>query len=88
MSDAKELHTNVEYRDGEPKVIKVQTARWENDYRYDPVYEFRMDGSTAVLTVIETDNDTYNVVAGKETREVAEETVENLPFVQGVVMVQ
>ena len=47
-----------------------------------------MEGSAAVLTRIEPDGDYYMVGKNEGTREVAEATVENLPFVQGVVMVE
>ena len=88
MSEPEEMHTNVRYRDGEPEQIDVKTQRWEKDYQYQTTYRFRMEGSTAVLTRIEPDGDYYMVGKNEGTREVAEATVANLPFVQGVVMIE
>jgi hypothetical protein len=47
-----------------------------------------MEGSTAVLSRIEPDGEYYMVGKNEGTREVAEETVGELPFVQGVVMIE
>ena len=88
MSETAEMHTNVRYRNGEPDQIDVKTQRWERDYQYQTTYRFRMEGSTAVLSRIEPDGDYYMVGKNKGTRVVAEETVGNLPFVQGVVMIE
>jgi len=88
MSDTDVTATTVEYRNNEPESIEVKTARWSSDFRYTQRYKFQMEGSTAVLVVLEGDGDQYNVRANAETRELAKETVGNLPFVQGVVMVE
>ena len=88
MSEPSEVRTNVRYHDGEPDQIDVVTQRWESDYSYNITYRFRMEGSTAVLSRIEPDGEYYMVTKNEGTREVAEATVANLPFVQGVVMIE
>ena len=88
MSDPDVINVTVEYRDAEPQSVEVKTARWSSDFRYCQRHKFKMEGSTAELVVLEGDGEQYNVRANTETRTLAKETVENLPFVQGVVMIE
>ena len=87
MTNAKTTNVEVTYREAEPRKMEVKTRWRDGDYTYYTTYKFRMTGSTAELTAIVPDGDQYNVPSNADTREVAAETVENLPFVQGVVMV-
>lgn len=86
MSDVRVGNVEVTYRDNEPHRLTVPTSRWSGDFRYEQEYTFKMDGSSAVLVSLEGDKGAYPVRANEETRELAKETVEELPFVQGVVM--
>ena len=88
MTDAETMNVEVTYRDAEPKEIAVEVNRWQNNFSYNTTYKFRMVGSTAELTSITPDGDSYPVKSNECTREAAAETVENLPFVQGVVMIE
>jgi len=88
MKEAETGHVEVTYRDAEPATIAVEVTRWESNYGYNTTYKFEMVGSTANLTAIVPDGDQYNVLSNAETRKAAKETVENLPFVQGVVMIE
>ena len=76
----------VQYHDNKPTELTARTRRYSREFQYDQEYRFKMDGSTAVLVSIEGDSERYNVPANSETRALAAETVEDLPFVQGVVM--
>ena len=88
MTNAKTTNVEVTYREAEPRKMEVKTRWRDGDYTYYTTYKFRMTGSTAELTAIVPDGDQYNVLSNADTREVAAETVENLPFVQGVVMIE
>ena len=88
MSEPTEAKTNVEYRGGEPRKIDVTTQRWESDYQYRITDRFKMEGATAVLSRIEPDGKYYMVGKNEGTRAVAEQTAGELPFVQGVVMIE
>jgi len=80
--------TNVEvtYNNSEPEYITVDTRRHNGEFAYNQTYGFKMDGGTAVLVSLSGDNDSYPVKANEGTRKEAALTVENLPFVQAVVM--
>ena len=78
----------VQYRNGEPKSIEVNTQRSDREFTYNQRYKFKMEGSTAELVLLEGDGETYSVRSNEGTRAIAKETVANLPFVQGVVMVE
>ena len=88
MTNAKTTNVEVTYREAEPRKMEVKTRWRDGDYTYYTTYKFRMTGSTAELTAIVPDGDQYNVLSNAETREAAAETVANLPFVQGVVMIE
>ena len=88
MTDAETTNVEVTYRDAKPQKIAVEVNRWESNYSYNTVYGFKMVGSTAELTSIKPDGDSYPVKSNECTRDVARESVENLPFVQSVVMVE
>jgi len=88
MKEAETGHVEVTYRDAEPATIAVEVTRWESNYGYNTTYKFEMVGSTAELTSIKSDDDSYPVKANECTRDAARESVSNLPFVQGVVMIE
>ena len=88
MTDAETTNVEVQYREAEPQKMEVKTRRREGDFTYYTTYKFNMTGSTANFTAIVPDGDQYNVLSNAETRKAAKETVENLPFVQGVVMIE
>jgi len=77
---------DVQYKDGEPKRITVETVRWEGDNRYTVEHRFNMEGSTAVLTMFVTGTQGYNWSANEDTRKAATEAVKELPIVQAVAM--
>jgi hypothetical protein len=88
MTDAETTNVEVTYREAEPQKMEVETRRREGDFAYYTTYKFNMTGSIAELTAIVPDGEQYNVLSNAETRAAAKETVENLPFVQGVVMIE
>ena len=88
MTNAKTTNVEVTYREAEPRKMEVKTRWRDGNLTHHTTYKFQMTGSTAELTAIVPDGNQYNVPSNAETREVAAETVENLPFVQGVVMIE
>lgn len=80
--------TNVEvtFKNSEPEYIDVKTARHNGNFRYVQTHGFKMEGGTAVLVSLSGDGDDYPVQANEGTRSEAKATVEDLPFVQAVVM--
>jgi hypothetical protein len=88
MTDAETTNVEVQYREAEPQRIQVETRRRGGEFTYYTTYTFRMEGTTAELVGIEPDGDSYSVKDNVCTRDAAKETVENLPFVQGVVMIE
>jgi hypothetical protein len=89
MTDAETTNVEVQYREAEPQRIQVETQRSSGGFPYFTTYTFEMVGSTAELTSIELkDGDSYPVKANEGTRDAARESVANLPFVQGVVMIE
>jgi ribosomal protein L25 (general stress protein Ctc) len=88
MTDAETTNVEVTYREAEPQKIAVEVNRWQSNFSYNTTYTFEMVGSTAELTSIKSDGDSYPVKANECTRDAARETVEKLPFVQGVVMIE
>jgi hypothetical protein len=87
MTDAETTNVEVTYREAEPQRIQVKTRRRGGEFTYYTTYTFTMEGTTAVLVGIEPDGDSYSVQANAGTRDAARESVQNLPFVQGVVMI-
>jgi ribosomal protein L25 (general stress protein Ctc) len=87
MTDAETTNVEVTYREAEPQKIAVETVR-DKEFSYRVVYVFEMVGSTAELMTIKSDGDSYPVKANECTRDAARESVSNLPFVQGVVMIE
>jgi len=88
MTEADTTNVKVQYREAEPQRIAVEVTRWESNYGYNTTYKVEMVGSTAELTSIKSDGDSYPVKANECTRDAARESVQNLPFVQGVVMIE
>jgi len=88
MTDAETTNVEVTYREAEPTRIQVKTRRRGGEFTYYTTYKFEMVGSTAELTSIKSDGDSYPVKANECTRDAARESVSNLPFVQGVVMIE
>jgi len=88
MTDAETTNVEVTYRDAEPQRIQVETRRRGGEFTYYTTYTFTMEGTTAELVGIEPDGDSYAVKANVCTRDAARESVSNLPFVQGVVMIE
>jgi len=88
MTDAETTNVEVQYREAEPQRIQVETRRRGGEFTYYTTYTFTMEGTTAVLVGIEPDGDSYSVQANAGTRDAARESVSNLPFVQGVVMIE
>jgi beta-galactosidase GanA len=86
MQDPTTTNVEVTYQNSEPERITVTTNRMESEFTYNQTYGFEMDGGTAVLASIEGDGDSYPVQSNEGTRKEAQETVEDLPFVQAVVM--
>ena len=73
-------------RDNEAKKVEVKTRRRESEYTYYVTFTFTMDGSSAVLSMIDPDSDKFRVQANADTARLARNAVCDLPFVQGVVM--
>jgi len=88
MTDAETTNVEVTYREAEPQRIQVKTRRRGGEFTYYTTYTFTMEGATAVLVGIEPDGDSYSVKDNAGTRNAARESVANLPFVQGVVMIE
>jgi hypothetical protein len=87
MSREPEVRTiDVQYRDAEPQNLTVPARRRTNNGSYKDVYKFKMQGSTAELSMIEPDTGRYAWPAREESREIVAEAVEELPFVQAVAM--
>ena len=79
----------VTYRDSEPDRLTAITKRYDGDYTYKPEYEFKVQGSTAELQSIVPDGgDKYHVRVNKCTRQAAKDAVQELPFVDEVVMIE
>jgi len=88
MTDAGTTNVEVTYREAEPQRIQVKTRRRGGEFTYYTTYTFTMEGTTAVLVGIEPDGDSYSVQGNVGTRDAARDSVQNLPFVQGVVMIE
>jgi hypothetical protein len=88
MTEAETTNVEVTYRDAEPQRIQVETRRRGGEFTYYTTYTFIMEGTTAELVGIEPDGDSYSVKSNVCTRDAARESVSNLPFVQGVVMIE
>ena len=88
MTDAETTNVEVQYREAEAQRIQVETRRRGGEFTYYTTYTFTMEGTTAELVGIESDGDSYSVKANECTRDAARESVANLPFVQGVVMIE
>jgi hypothetical protein len=87
MTDAETTNVEVQYREAAPQEITVETQRGK-EFSYRVTYKFKMVGSTAELITIDANGPSYPVKANECTRDAARESVENLPFVQGVVMIE
>ena len=87
--NAKTTNIEVQYRNAEPKKLTVSTKYADGEFLYKPEYTFSMspDG-IARLTAIKPDGDTYTVTKAEGTRKAAEESVQELPFVNTVVMIE
>jgi len=88
MTDAETTNVEVQYQEAEPQRVQVETRRRGGEFTYYTTYTFTMEGTTAVLAGIEPDGDSYSVQGNAGTRDAAKESVANLPFVQGVVMIE
>ena len=89
MTDAETTNVEVTYHEAEPQRIQVETRRRGGEFTYYTTYTFTMEGATADLVGIDPeDGDGYAVKANECTRDAARESVANLPFVQGVVMIE
>jgi len=88
MTDAETTNVEVQYQEAEPQRMQVETRRRGGEFTYYTTYTFTMEGTTAALVGIEPDGDSYSVKANECTRDAARESVANLPFVQGVVMIE
>ena len=88
MTDAETTNVEVQYQEAEPQRMQVETRRRGGEFTYYTTYTFTMEGTTAELVGIEPDGDSYSVKANECTRDAARESVANLPFVQGVVMIE
>lgn len=78
---------DVTYEYSEPQRLTVETRRWEKNHSYGQTYYFNMEGSTAVLSGVESnDGERYNVTENRRTRAAAADAVADLPFVQAVSM--
>jgi len=78
----------VSYMDAEPHRITVSTVRYQGECRYSPEYKFKVsgDGSTAVLQTITPDGESYPVLTTQDSRTVAADAVQELPFIDNVVL--
>ena len=83
---AKTVNVEVTYKDAEPKRFTVETQRHNGEFSYNPQYQFKMDGATAVLASVTPDGDSYPVQSNSGTRKAAKESAQELPFVESVVM--
>jgi len=86
MSEPQIYNVEVTYRDAEPQKLQIDASHRNGEFRERTTYTFRLKGSTAVLSHIEPDGDVYQVQQATAERNAIAEEVEQLPFVQGVVM--
>jgi len=90
MSDHEHAGTHdirVNYRASSPELITLTGWHRDGEYKRKADYKFRMDGATAVLTHINSEDAGYQVRLADDERDAVREAVTDLPFVQAVVMV-
>lgn len=76
----------VTYRDGDPHRITVTGWHRDGEFKRRTECTFRVHGTTAVLTHIKPDDDSYQVQLARSERDAVRETVAELPQVQAVSM--